>query len=114
MEKPLLRSNPSEASAGNTGEDQYPAHVLPQWGLLLPAGWRAALQWANRLEMSPARATTLSSEAELDSGFVKCFSVFLRCFSGNQPYVCRDYCYKRWLRSTNAIMHHWQFQPHIE
>ena len=114
MDKPLLRSNPSEPSTGNKGEDQYPAHMLPQWGLLLPIGWRAAFRWANRLEMGPTHATALSSKGELDSGFVKCFSAVLRCFSGNQPQVCRHYCYKHWLRSIHPIMHYWQFRPHIE
>jgi len=77
MHEPLLRSNPSEPHTGDKGEDQYPAHVLPQCGLLLPVGWRAAFQWANRLEMVPTYATVLSSKAELESGFVKCFSVVL-------------------------------------
>lgn len=114
MDKPLLRSNPSEPSSGNKGEDQYPAHMLPQQGLLLPVGWTAAFQWANTLEMGPTHPTALSSKGQLDSGFAKCFSVVLGCFSGNQPRVCRRYCYKHWLCPINAKMDHWQFRPHIE
>lgn len=115
MDKPLLRSNPSEPRAGNKGKDQYLAHVLPQRGLLLHTGWRAALQWANRLEMGSTHLAALSPKGELDLGFVKCFSVILRWFfSGNQPHVCRHYCYKHWLCSISARMNHWQLRPHIE
>lgn len=73
-----------------------------------------AFQWAHKSEMFPTGATALSSKEELDSSFLKCFSVVLRYFFGNQPYVCGDYCDKHWLTSISAIKHHRQFQPHME
>lgn len=53
--KPVIvyMDNPTEARAENKGEDQGPSHVFPPWGQLVPVGWRAAFQWANRLEMGP-------------------------------------------------------------
>lgn len=93
--------NPCEARAGNKGEHQCPSHVSPQGGQLAPAESRAAFLWANRLEMAP---TTLQ---ELHLGLVKCCSVGLRHFSGNETQGCRCCWYK-------LIKMHWQFQPHIE
>lgn len=50
--------------------------------------------------------TTALSCREVDLGLVKCFSVGLRHFSGDEPQACRHRWYKH-------VMHQ-QFQPHIE
>lgn len=51
--------------------------------------------------------TTALSWKELDLGLVKCFSVGLRCFSGNEAQACRCCWYKH-------VKMHQQFGPHIE
>lgn len=115
MDKPLLRRNPSEPRAGNEGEDQHPAHSASTMG-------SAAL---SRVESS------ISVGKQVRNGLYSCCSSLLQrrtrfgicemflsspemVFAGNQPQVCRHSCYKHWLCSISARMHHWQFRPHIE
>lgn len=106
--KPVIvyMDNPTEARAENKGEDQGPSHVSPM-GPADSSRVESSISVGKQVRNGSYHATALSCKGELDLGLVKCFSVGLRCFSGNEPQACR--CCR-----CKHVVKHWQFRPHTE